>query len=65
MTSIMAVQPLHLATWIKRQTQMRSAPTVEQHFAALRHLFDLPVPSQIIPDNPARRRADRLRRIDL
>ncbi|WP_279635208.1 hypothetical protein [Paraburkholderia lacunae] len=44
---------------------MQSAPTVEQHFAALRHLFDLPVRSQIIPDNPARRRADRLRRIDL
>jgi hypothetical protein len=60
-----SVQPLHVATWIKRQTPMQSAPTVKQHFAALRHLFDLLVPSQIMPDNPARRRADRLRRIDL
>jgi hypothetical protein len=31
----------------------------------LRHLFDLLVPRQIMPDNPARRRADRLRCIDL
>jgi hypothetical protein len=27
--------------------------------------FNLLVPSQVMPDNPARRRADRLRRIDL
>jgi len=61
----LSVQPPHFATWIKRQTPMQSAPTVKQHFAALRHLFDLLVPSQIMPDNPARRGANRLRRIDL
>ena len=38
--SITAVQPLHVATWIELQTQTLSAPTVKQHLAAIRHLFD-------------------------
>jgi site-specific recombinase XerC len=39
-TSITAVQPLHVAAWIERQTQTLSAPIVKQHLAAIRHLFD-------------------------
>ena len=38
--SIAAVQPLHVATWIELQTQTLAAPTVKQHLAAIRHLFD-------------------------
>lgn len=52
-TSITEVQPLHVAAWIERQTQMLSAPTVKQHLAAIRHLFDWLVTGQIVPHNPA------------
>jgi site-specific recombinase XerC len=51
--SITAVQPLHVAAWIERQTQTRSAPTVRQRLAAIRHLFDWLVIGQIVPHNPA------------
>jgi site-specific recombinase XerD len=51
--SITAVQPLHVAAWIEMQQQERAAPTVKQHLAALRHLFDWLVTGQIIPTNPA------------
>jgi site-specific recombinase XerC len=52
-TSITAVQPLHVAAWIERQTQTLSAPTVKQRLAAIRHLFDWLVTGQIVPHNPA------------
>jgi site-specific recombinase XerD len=52
-TSITAVQPLHVAAWIERQTQSRAAPTVKQRLAAIRHLFDWLVTGQIVPHNPA------------
>ena len=51
--SIAAVQPLHVAAWIEGQTRERSAPTVKQHLAALRKLFDWLVMGQIMPVNPA------------
>jgi len=51
--SITAVQPLHVATWIEMQTRHLSAPTVKQHLAAIRHLFDWFVTGQVIPVNPA------------
>jgi site-specific recombinase XerC len=52
-TSITAVQPLHVATWIELQTATLSAPTVKQRLAAIRHLFDWLVTGQIVPHNPA------------
>lgn len=52
-TSITAVQPLHVAAWIELQTQRSSAPTVKQRLAAIRHLFDWLVTGQIVPHNPA------------
>jgi site-specific recombinase XerC len=52
-TSITAVQPLHVATWIELQTQSHAAPTVKQRLAAIRHLFDWLVTGQIVPHNPA------------
>jgi site-specific recombinase XerD len=51
--SIVAVQPLHVATWIEMQTRELSAPTVKQHLAAIRHLFDWLVTGQMVPTNPA------------
>ncbi|WP_439672908.1 Tyr recombinase domain-containing protein (plasmid) [Cupriavidus necator] len=51
--AITAVQPLHVAAWIERQTQTRSAPTVKQQLAAIRHLFDWLVTGQVVAVNPA------------
>jgi len=51
--SIVAVQPLHVATWIELQTRERAAPSVKQQLAAIRHLFDWLVTGQVIPVNPA------------
>ena len=52
-SSITAVQPLHVASWIELQTQTLSAPTVKQRLAAIRRLFDWLVTAQIVPHNPA------------
>ena len=46
--SIIDVEPLHVAAWIETQTRQRSAPTVKQHLAAIRHLFDWLVTGQIV-----------------
>ena len=51
--SVTAVQPLHVAAWIERQTQERAAPTVKLRLAAIRHLFDWLVTGQVVPVNPA------------
>jgi site-specific recombinase XerD len=56
-TSIKAVQPLHVASWIELQTQTHAAPTVKQRLAAIRHLFDWLVTGQIVPAQPGRFRA--------
>lgn len=48
-----AVAPLHVATWIELQSQKLAAPTVKQHLAAIRHLFDWLVIGQVEPHNPA------------
>jgi site-specific recombinase XerD len=52
-TSIAAVQPLHVAAWIELQTRERAAPSVKQQLAAIRHLFDWLVTGQVMPVNPA------------
>src|ERR1700756_1035186 len=52
-TSITAVQPVHVATWIETATQELAAPSVKQRLAALRHLFDWLVNGQVVPINPA------------
>ena len=52
-TSLNAICPLHVATWIEIQTRERSAPTAKQRLAALRHLLDWLVTSQVITANPA------------
>ena len=47
------VEPVHVAAYIERLLKDRSAPTVKQHLAALRRMFDFLVVGQVIPSNPA------------
>jgi site-specific recombinase XerD len=51
--SIVAIQPVHVATWIEAATHELAAPSVKQRLAALRHLFDWLVNGQVVPINPA------------
>jgi site-specific recombinase XerD len=51
--SIIAVQPVHVATWIEASSLVLAAPSVKQRLAALRHLFDWLVNGQVVPVNPA------------
>jgi site-specific recombinase XerD len=52
-SSIVAVQPLHVAGYIEELTRERSAPTAKQRLAAIRHLFDWLVIGQVVTINPA------------
>jgi integrase/recombinase XerD len=47
------VQPVHVAGYIEELGKLRSAPTVKQHLACIRMLFDWLVTGQVIPTNPA------------
>ncbi len=48
-----AIEPLHVAAYVERITAEKSAPTVKQHLAAIRMLFDWLTSGGIIPFNPA------------
>jgi integrase/recombinase XerD len=48
-----AVEPIHVAAFIKQLQKELSAPTVKQHLAALRMLFDWLVTGHVINVNPA------------
>lgn len=52
-TSLAAVQPIHVAAWIEELGQSHSVPTVKQRLAAIRALFDWLVVGQVVPTNPA------------
>jgi len=45
------IQPMHVAAYIEKHTA--SVPTVKQHLAAIRMLFDWLVTGQVLPTNPA------------
>jgi site-specific recombinase XerD len=47
------VEPFHVAAFVKELQRQFSAPTVKQHLAALRMLFDWLVTGHIIETNPA------------
>jgi site-specific recombinase XerD len=53
LTNLRLIQPVHVATYIEQITQTRSAPSVKQHLAAIRVLFDWLVIGQVVPSNPA------------
>jgi site-specific recombinase XerD len=47
------VQPVHVAAYIELLQGERAAPTVKQHLACIRMLFDWLVTGQVMPSNPA------------
>lgn len=47
------VSPLLVAAYIEELTQLRAAPTVKLHLAAIRMLCDYLVTGQVLPFNPA------------
>ena len=50
---LVAIEPVHVAAYIEQLQRRLSAPSVKQHLAALRVLFDWLVVGQVIPMNPA------------
>ena len=52
-TRIEDVQPVHVAAYIEELGKTRKAPTVKQHLACIRMLFDWLVTGQIVASNPA------------
>lgn len=51
--SLPAIEPVHVATYIETLQRRLAAPSVKQHLAAIRMLFDWLVVGQVIPTNPA------------
>jgi site-specific recombinase XerD len=47
------IQPVHVAAYIEQLGREMSPPSVKQHLAGLRMLFDWLVIGQVIPQNPA------------
>jgi len=47
------IDPLTVAAFVEKLTRERAAPTVKQHLAAIRMLFDSLVLKQVVPFNPA------------
>lgn len=52
-SELAAIKPMHVAGYIEQLQSERSAPTVKQHLACLRMLFDWLVTGQVLPTNPA------------
>lgn len=50
---LMQVQPIHVAAWVEESGRVRSRPTVKQHLAAVRMLFDWMILGQFLAVNPA------------
>ena len=48
-----SVEPIHIAGFVKRLEKDFSSPTVKQHLAALRMLFDWLVTGHVLEVNPA------------
>src|SRR5438128_5123229 len=53
MVGLAEVKPVHVAAYIEGLQKTMAAPTVKQHLACLRMLFDWLVTGQVIPANPA------------
>ncbi len=50
---IVDIEPLHVAGYIEQLTERLAKPSVKQHLAAIRMLFDWLVVGQIVTTNPA------------
>ena len=53
LTEIVDVEPVHVAAYIEQLGQRLAKPSVKQHLAAIRMLFDWLVVGQVITSNPA------------
>src|SRR5262245_23772435 len=51
--SLQQVRPVTVAAFIEQLQATHSKPTVKQHLATIRMLFDWLVTGQVIPTNPA------------
>jgi site-specific recombinase XerD len=51
--TLVDIEPLHVATYIEALQERMAKPTVKQHLAAIRMLFDWLVTGGILPSNPA------------
>ena len=47
------IEPFHVATYIEELGKTHAKPSVKQHLAAIRMLFDYLVIGQVVPMNPA------------
>ena len=47
------VQPVHVAGYVEQLGREMSPPSVKQHLACIRMLFDWLVTGQVMPSNPA------------
>ena len=47
------IQPIHVAAYIEQLGAVLAKPSVKQHLAAIRMLFDWLVTGQVMPTNPA------------
>ena len=52
-TSLAAIQPVHVAAYVEHLTRTKSAPTAKQRLSAIRMMFDWLVTGQVVPVNPA------------
>jgi site-specific recombinase XerD len=52
-TSLQNVRPVHVAAYIEDLQKNLAAPSVKQHLAAVRMLYDWLVVGQVVPANPA------------
>jgi site-specific recombinase XerD len=51
--SLILIEPITVAAYVEELSKTHSKPTVKQHLAAIRMLFDWLVLGQIVPANPA------------
>ena len=52
---LVEVEPIHVVTYVEALLTTAAKPTVKQHLAAIRHLFDWLVVGQVLAVNPAMR----------
>lgn len=52
-TELLDIEPLHVAAYIEQLGQRLAKPSVKQHLAAIRMLFDWLVVGQVVASNPA------------
>jgi site-specific recombinase XerC len=53
LTGLRDIEPVHVAAYVETLQRRLAAPSVKQHLAAIRMLFDWLVVGQVMPTNPA------------